>query len=100
MIGLTRQQADLLAFIKAYTAQHGVCPSYQEMQAAAGLKSKSGIPRMLAALEERGRIRRLHNRARAIEVVTRNSLVGVSTADLLAELERRRPGIAALALAA
>jgi repressor LexA len=100
MIGLTHKQRDCLSFIQSYTDEHGASPSFEEMKAGLGLKSKSGVHRLLDALEERGHIRRMPWRARAIEVVTANPLAGVSTADLLAEIERRRPGLAAMALAA
>jgi hypothetical protein len=64
--GLTTNQKNLLAFIKARYAIDGVPPSYDEMRDAMGLNSKSGINRLVVALEERGYIRRLPNRARAI----------------------------------
>lgn len=65
---LTRKQHQLLLFVHKHLQQHGVSPSYDEMKAALGLKSKSGIHRLITALEERGFIRRLAHRARAIEV--------------------------------
>jgi repressor LexA len=73
MIGLTHQMRDLLDFITTSTAENrGVSPSYAEMMAATGLKSKSNIHRLLKALEERQYIRRIPNRARAIEVLPVN----------------------------
>lgn len=69
MIGPTAQQRALFAFICAYMAKHGIAPSFDEMREPLALKSKSGIHRLLAGLEERGYIRRLYNRARAIEIV-------------------------------
>ena len=69
MTALTHQQTTLLRFIESYSAQHGVCPSFDEMRDALGLRSKSGVNRLVTALEERRAIRRLPNRARAIEVV-------------------------------
>jgi repressor LexA len=66
---LTRKQYDLLKFLHERTAQDGVAPSFEEMKEALDLKSKSGIHRLITALEERGFIRRLAHRARAIEVV-------------------------------
>lgn len=70
MIGLTRRQTDCLAFIKKYiTENNGVPPSFDEIKDNAGLRSKSGVHRVITALEERGLIRRLRNRARAIEVM-------------------------------
>ena len=66
---LTRKQMELLQFIEARTRRDGVPPSFDEMKEALSLRSKSGIHRLITALEERGFIRRLAHRARAIEVV-------------------------------
>lgn len=66
---LTPKQQKLLAFIQDRLADGGVSPSFEEMKDALGLKSKSGIHRMISALEERGFLRRLPNRARALEVL-------------------------------
>jgi repressor LexA len=66
---LTRKQYDLLIFIHQRTQRDGVSPSFDEMKEALDLRSKSGIHRLITALEERGFIRRLAHRARAIEVV-------------------------------
>jgi repressor LexA len=66
---LTRKQHELLRFIHDRLREDGVPPSFDEMKEALDLKSKSGIHRLIMALEERGFIRRLPNRARAIEVV-------------------------------
>lgn len=66
---LTAKQRDLLIFLKSYQAEHEHAPSFDEMKNAIGLKSKSGIHRLVSALEERGYIRRLANRARAIEII-------------------------------
>lgn len=66
---LTRKQYDLLMFIHSRTLRDGVSPSFDEMKEALDLRSKSGIHRLITALEERGFIRRLAHRARAIEVV-------------------------------
>ncbi|HET7410745.1 MAG TPA: transcriptional repressor LexA [Paracoccaceae bacterium] len=65
---LTRKQYDLLMFIHARVQRDGVSPSFDEMKAALDLRSKSGIHRLITALEERGFIRRLPHRARAIEI--------------------------------
>lgn len=65
---LTKKQRDLLMFISARQNKDGVCPSYEEMKNALKLHSKSGIHRLINGLEERGFIRRLPNRARAIEI--------------------------------
>ncbi|MGV6873725.1 transcriptional repressor LexA [Pseudochelatococcus sp. B33] len=66
---LTRKQHDLLRFIHERMRESGVPPSFDEMKDALNLRSKSGIHRLIIALEERGFIRRLPNRARAIEVI-------------------------------
>ena len=66
---LTRKQLDLLEFIQKRVQREGVPPSFDEMKEALDLRSKSGIHRLITALEERGFIRRLAHRARAIEIV-------------------------------
>ncbi|TMV90344.1 transcriptional repressor LexA [Thioclava sp. BHET1] len=66
---LTRKQLELLEFIQKRMARDGVPPSFDEMKDALDLRSKSGIHRLITALEERGFIRRLAHRARAIEIV-------------------------------
>ncbi len=66
---LTRKQLELLRFIHERLKESGVPPSFDEMKDALDLRSKSGIHRLITALEERGFIRRLPNRARAVEVI-------------------------------
>jgi len=66
---LTRKQHELLFYIHDQLALEGVSPSFEEMKEALGLKSKSGVHRLISALEEREFIRRLPNRARALEVI-------------------------------
>lgn len=66
---LTKKQLDLLAFIDKRLARDGVPPSFEEMKDALDLRSKSGIHRLITALEERGFIRRLPHRARALEII-------------------------------
>lgn len=66
---LTRKQHELLLFIHRHLSQSGVSPSFDEMKDALNLKSKSGIHRLITGLEERGFIRRLAHRARALEVL-------------------------------
>lgn len=66
---LTRKQQELLLFINQRLNESGVSPSFDEMKDALALKSKSGIHRLISGLEERGFIRRLAHRARALEVV-------------------------------
>lgn len=65
---LTRKQHELICFINDRLEATGVSPSFEEMKEALDLKSKSGVHRLISALEERGFIRRLPNRARALEV--------------------------------
>src|ERR1700759_4464069 len=64
---LTRKQHELLCFINDRLGEGGVSPSFEEMKEALDLKSKSGVHRLISGLEERGFIRRLANRARAVE---------------------------------
>jgi repressor LexA len=66
---LTRKQHELICFIADRLAETGVSPSFEEMKDALDLKSKSGVHRLISALEEREFIRRLPNRARALEVL-------------------------------
>lgn len=66
---LTPRQHELLRFIHGYVTRHGVSPSFEEMRDSLNLRSKSGIHRLISALEERGYIRRLAHRARAIELL-------------------------------
>jgi len=66
---LTRKQHELLLYIDRHLSETGVSPSFEEMKDALDLKSKSGVHRLISALEERGFIRRLPNRARALEVL-------------------------------
>ena len=65
---LTAKQHELLRFIQRKLEETGISPSFEEMKDALDLKSKSGVHRLISALEERGFIRRLPNRARALEV--------------------------------
>lgn len=78
---LTKKQRDLLAFILARQNRDGVCPSYEEMKNALKLHSKSGIHRLINGLEERGFIRRLANRARAIEIIKAPPVTATSSSD-------------------
>jgi len=66
---LTKKQHELLLFINRRLTDTGVSPSFEEMKEALKLKSKSGIHRLISGLEERGFIKRLAHRARALEVV-------------------------------
>lgn len=69
----TVRQNELLAFIRAYAEEHQTSPNFDEMALHMKVNSKSAIHRLLVALEERGLVRRLHGRARAIEVIDRSS---------------------------
>ena len=75
---LTRKQFELLRFINERLKESGVPPSFDEMKDALDLRSKSGIHRLITALEERGFIRRLPNRARAIDVIKMPEPIGQS----------------------
>ncbi len=66
---LTAKQHELIQFIQARLEDTGISPSFEEMKDALDLKSKSGVHRLISALEERGFIRRLPNRARALEII-------------------------------
>ncbi len=86
---LTRKQLELLDFIQKRVHRDGVPPSFDEMKDALDLRSKSGIHRLITALEERGFIRRLAHRARAIEIVKLPD--AMERPRLLAPGDRRRP---------
>src|SRR5277367_6558162 len=66
---LTRKQYELLMFIHERVRESGIPPSFDEMKDALDLKSKSGIHRLITALEERGFLRRMEKRARALEII-------------------------------
>ena len=76
---LTRKQHELLIYINNHIANQGTSPSFDEMKDALDLKSKSGIHRLIMGLEERGFIRRLPHRARALEVVRMPETAAVGT---------------------
>ncbi len=75
---LTAKQRELLIFIQNRLEETGISPSFEEMKDALDLKSKSGVHRLISALEERGFIRRLPNRARALEVLKQPDDVAAS----------------------
>jgi repressor LexA len=75
---LTKKQHELLLFIEEYLKKDQISPSFEEMKIALNLKSKSGIHRLVSALEERGFIRKLANKARALEVLNSASTVTIS----------------------
>ena len=82
---LTKKQLNLLEFIEKKTSSNGISPSFDEMKEALNLKSKSGIHRLIIALEERGFIRRLPHRARALEVIRK-----VEKSSLISNLHKEK----------
>ena len=90
---LTRKQHELLCFINERLGETGVSPSFEEMKEALDLKSKSGVHRLISALEERHFIRRLPNRARALEVLRMPELAGSGRA-IVTEPPRVLPPVA------
>ncbi|MBT2133847.1 transcriptional repressor LexA [Croceibacterium sp. LX-88] len=76
---LTAKQHELLRYIQVKLEETGISPSFEEMKEALDLKSKSGVHRLISALEERGFIRRLPNRARALEVLRQPENVSSAT---------------------
>jgi len=89
---LTRKQHELLLFINRHLAEHGVSPSFDEMKEALHLKSKSGIHRLITGLEERGFLKRLAHRARALEVVRLPGEAAVKTPGSGEAGDRREAG--------
>jgi len=83
---LTHQQQKLLLLIKDHLEQDGVPPSFDEMKDALGLASKSGIHRLIIGLEERGFIRRLPHRARALEVLQQVTPLHIPSAAIIASI--------------
>jgi repressor LexA len=93
---LTRKQHELVCFIDDRLNETGVSPSFEEMKEALDLKSKSGVHRLISALEERGFIRRLPNRARALEVVKmpeRGDVVKKADGDNVVSMPVRAPSV-------
>ncbi|MEM6758329.1 MAG: transcriptional repressor LexA [Pseudomonadota bacterium] len=90
---LTKKQLDLLEFIHKRVQRDGVPPSFDEMKEALDLRSKSGIHRLITALEERGFIRRLAHRARAIEVVKLPDSVAAKTGFTPRVIDGDRPDV-------
>src|SRR5882757_3520566 len=86
---LTAKQRELLLFIDKRLNENGISPSFDEMREALALKSKSGVHRLISALEERGFIRRLPNRARALEVLKMPEVSGPAAS--VAQLNPARP---------
>jgi repressor LexA len=96
---LTRKQHELIRFIQTRLEESGVSPSFEEMKEALDLKSKSGVHRLISALEERGFIRRLPNRARALEVLKQpedvTNKAPMRSADNVVAMKRPEPARAA-----
>ncbi len=88
---LTRKQHELLIFIDRRLREDGVSPSFEEMKDALGLKSKSGIHRLISGLEERGFIRRLAHRARALEVMRLPDGTGYKTLTVVPDVQPPPP---------
>ena len=88
MMGLTAQQGALLEFLKAYLATNGIAPTIREMAWGIGTKSSGRVQTLLTALEERGAIRRIPHRARAIEI-NASALPGKSVAAIADDVVRR-----------
>ena len=100
---LTAKQHELIQFIQKRLEETGISPSFEEMKEALDLKSKSGVQRLISALEERGFIRRLPNRARALEVIKqpedatpapRASVTMRSPDDVVVPMKRPEPAAA------
>ncbi|MFQ3664892.1 MAG: transcriptional repressor LexA [Sphingomonadaceae bacterium] len=91
---LTKKQHELLLFIAERLSETGVSPSFEEMKEALDLKSKSGVHRLIEALEERQFLRRLPNRARALEVLRlpKDAYSGASVTDITVARAARRAG--------
>ncbi|MFU7528590.1 transcriptional repressor LexA [Qipengyuania sp. ASV99] len=97
---LTAKQHELIRFIQQRLEETGISPSFEEMKEALDLKSKSGVHRLISALEERGFIRRLPNRARALEVIRQPEnaapplRAGRSASDNVVNLASKAPRVA------
>ena len=68
---LTKKQKELYDYLKNYISSNEISPSFEEMKSAVNLKSKSGIHRLITSLEERGFIKRLKHKARAMEIINK-----------------------------
>lgn len=87
-MGLTPRQSECLAFIRAYIAANGIAPSITELADGIGNRSKSAVTAMMRSLEERGYIRRLPHKARAIEVIEQAATQSVALNPEIARLVR------------
>lgn len=98
---LTAKQHQLLEFINSYMEQNnGISPSFEDMKIGVGLRSKSGVARLVTSLNERGYIRRLYHRARSIEVIRmpdgsepNYSISAVEAISLIAKIMARVPNL-------
>ena len=77
---LTKKQKELLNYIQKFQSKNGLTPSYEEMKSALNLKSKSGIHRLILALEERGFVKRLAHKARALEII-KDSITNIKVSE-------------------
>lgn len=93
---LTRKQHELLMFINQRLQDAGIPPSFDEMKDALGLRSKSGIHRLITGLEERGFVRRLPHRARALEILRLPTNVAINVATDAAKAEPTKAGYRAM----
>tara|TARA_B100000575_G_scaffold246917_1_gene212140 strand:- start:1371 stop:1994 length:624 start_codon:yes stop_codon:yes gene_type:complete len=78
---LTKKQKELFDYLKQYISNNQISPSFEEMKKAVNLKSKSGIHRLITSLEQRGFIKRLKHRARAMEIIEKQSTNNTNTID-------------------
>ena len=69
---LTKKQKELYDYLRSYISKSNISPSFEEMKVALGLKSKSGIHRLITSLEQRGFIKRLKHKARAMEIIKKS----------------------------
>jgi len=93
---LTVKQNQLLLYIHKKVSESGVSPSFDEMKDALGLKSKSGVHRLIKALEERGFLKRMPNRARALEVVRLPEIIPSNTSNVVKGAFGAEPRVAAV----
>lgn len=89
MMGLTEIQAKAKAYIAGNINETGASPSYSEIGAHVGVTSKGRVHKIISDLVERGHVRRAKYRSRALEVISPQPLAAYSSADLIAELDRR-----------
>lgn len=92
-MGLTPRQQECLAYLRRHIAENGQAPTLRELMQGVGISSLGRVHELLSALEERGAIRRLHGRSRAIEIIDATprptGLAAYRTEELRAELARR-----------